>query len=123
MIFEVLVFDGGDRVVENLGGLLPGHQDAALQREAADELAIVGVDFGDDVGAVGFERANFGQIAFVDEEQARGGAQSDGAEKKKSERDAVNQFPAAEAQGDWGQTQHERKILAQIRSETPDLSE
>ena len=71
VIFVVLVFDGGDGVVENLGSLLPGHQDAALDGEAADELAIVGVNFGDYVGAIRFQRANFGEVAFVDEEQGR----------------------------------------------------
>ena len=113
VIFEVLVFDGGDGVVENFGDLLPGHQNAALQREAADKLAVVGVNLGDHVGAIGFERANFRQVAFVDEEQPGGGAERDGAEQQKGERDAVNQFPAAQSQGDRGKREHRRKILAQ----------
>ena len=77
MLLEVLVFDGGDRVVQNLGDLLVGQQDAALQREAADHLAVVGVKFGDDVGAISFERANLGKVAVVNEQQAGGGTESD----------------------------------------------
>ena len=79
MILEVLVFDGGDRVVENFGDLLPGHQDAALQGEAADELAVVGIDLRDHIGAVSLEGADFRQVAFVNEEQSGGGAERDGA--------------------------------------------
>jgi len=61
VILEVLVLDGGNGVVEDFRNLLPGHEDAALQGEAADKLAIVGVDFGDDVGAIGFQGVDFGR--------------------------------------------------------------
>jgi len=102
----MLVFDGGDGVIEDLGTLLVGHQDAALQREAAGELAVIGVNFGDDVRAVSFQRANFRQVAGVHEEQAAARAQRNGAKNQKSQRDAVNQFPAAQAQCDRWQAQH-----------------
>src|SRR5712671_7675036 len=69
VFLEMLIFNGGDGVVENLGTLLVGHQNAALQREAADELAVVGINFRDYVGTVGFKRANLRQIAGVDEQQ------------------------------------------------------
>src|SRR5712672_2235320 len=65
VFLEVLIFDGGHRVVENLGTLLVGHQDAALQREAADELAVVGVNFSHHVGAIGLEGGNILQIASI----------------------------------------------------------
>ena len=74
VLFEVLVFDGRDRVVEHLRALLVGHQDAALQREAADELAVIAVNLRDHVRAIGFERANLRQIAGVNEKQSAGGA-------------------------------------------------
>jgi hypothetical protein len=90
-----------------------------LQSEAADQLAIIGVDFGDDVGAISLEGAYLGEIAFVNEEETGGGAERNGTEEKECERDSVNQFPAAEAQSYWGQTQHERKILAQIEQRHP----
>jgi hypothetical protein len=41
-----------------------------LKSEAADHLAIVGVNFGDYRGAIGFERANFRQVAGIYEESA-----------------------------------------------------
>ena len=100
VIFEVLIFNSGDGVVENLGSLLPGHENATLQSEAANELTIVSVNFGDDVGAIGFEGANFREIAFVDEEESGSGADGDGTEEEESERDAVDEFPAAETESD-----------------------
>ncbi len=79
VILEVLVFDGGDRVVENARGLFVSHEDAALQREAADHLAVVGVNFGDYRGAIGFEGADFREVAGVHEEQSASRAERDGA--------------------------------------------
>src|SRR5438445_9975046 len=46
VIFKMLVFDRQDGVVKNFGALLVGHQDAPLKREAAHELAVIGVDLG-----------------------------------------------------------------------------
>ncbi len=66
VLFEVLVLDGGDGVVQHFRTLLISHQDAALQREAAGE-----------------------------------------------QRDAVNQFPAAQAQRDRWQGQHRKNTLSQ----------
>jgi hypothetical protein len=104
VIFEMLVLDGGHGIIKNPRDLLVGHQDAPLKREAADHLAVVGVNFGDYRGAIGFERTNFRQVAGIHEEQAAGRAQRDGAQQQKGQRDAVNQFEAAQAQGDGGQT-------------------
>jgi len=70
MFFEMLVLDGGYCVEENSWALLVSHENAALEGEAADELAVVCVNFRDDVWAVGFERVNFRQIAGVNEKQA-----------------------------------------------------
>ena len=84
MLLEMLVFDGRDRVVEDSGTLLVGHQDATLQCEAAHQLAIVGVNFRDHVRAIGFEGANLGQVASVHKKQSAGGAEQNGAEQKKS---------------------------------------
>ena|SRR5580704_231626 len=90
VIFEVLILDCSDGVVKNLGRLFPGHQDAALQGEAADELSVVGINFGHHVGTIRLESVNFRQIAFVDEEQSGRGAESNGAQKQKGERNAVD---------------------------------
>ena len=102
VIFEMLILDGRDRVVEDPRGLLEGHEDAALQGEAADHLAVIGINFRDYRGPVGFEGANFGEVARVDEEKAAGRADGHGAQQQESERDAVNEFEAAQAQGYWG---------------------
>src|SRR4029077_15610372 len=100
---------------ENFRALLVGHEDAALQRKAPNELPIVCVNFRDDVGPVGFERVNFRQVAGIDEEQAGAGPEQDRAEQKKRQSDAVNQFPAAKTQGDRGKAQHRKKSLAQLK--------
>ena len=116
VLFEVLVLNGGDRVMENFGALFVGHQDAALQGEATHELTVIGVDFRDHVRAVGFERANFRQIAGINEQQSAGCAKQDGAEKKEGQRDAVNQLETAQSQRDRREAQHENIILTHKRS-------
>ncbi len=115
VFFEMLVLDGGYGRVQHLGTLLVSHQDAALQREAPGELAVIGVHFGDHVRAVRFQRANFRQVAGVNKEQAAARAQRNRAKNQKSQRDAVNQFPAAQSQRDRWQVQHENTILAHKR--------
>ena len=70
MLLEVLILDGSHRVVKHPGALFVGHQDAPLQRKAADHLAVVGIDFRDHVGAISFERTNLRQITGVHEEQS-----------------------------------------------------
>src|ERR1051326_4535289 len=104
VLLEMLVFNGGYGVVENPGALLVSHEDAALKRKTADKLAIVSINFGNDVGPVSFERANFGEIAGVDEQESTGRTQSDGAEEQKRQSDAIDQLPATQAEGDWGET-------------------
>ena len=80
VLFEVLVFDSRDGVVENLGALLIGHQDAPLQREAADHLAVIGINLRHHRRAVRLQRANLRQVAGVNEKQSAGRAKQDGAE-------------------------------------------
>ncbi len=70
VLFEVLVLDGCDGVVENFGTLLIGHQDAPLQREAADHLAVIGINLRHHRWAVRLQRANLGQVAGVNEKQS-----------------------------------------------------
>ncbi len=114
VLLVVLVFDGGDRVVEHLGALLVRHQDAALQGKAADKLPVIGVNLGDHVGAIGLQRANLRQVAGVHKEQPASRAQRNRAEQEKRQRHPVNQFPTAQPQRNRRQTQHEPTILAQM---------
>jgi hypothetical protein len=117
MLFKMLVFNRRDGVEENFGALLIGHEDAALQSEAADKLSVIRIDFRDNVGPIGFERVNFRQVAGVNEEQACSGTQENRAKQKKRERHAVNQFPAAKPQRDRRKSQHRKRILAQMKQQ------
>ena len=114
MLFVVLIFDRGDRVVEHLGTLLVGHQDAALQSEAADQLPVVGVNFRNHRGPVRFQRANLRQVAGIHKEQPARRAQRNRAKQQKRQRHAVDQLPTAQPQCNRRQTQHENPILAQM---------
>jgi len=111
VFFEVLILNGGNRAVQNFGALFVGHQDAALQREAARKLAVIRVNFGHHVGAIGFQRANFRQVAGVNKQQTAACTQRDRTKQQKNQRDAVNQFPAAQSQRNGWQAQHESIIL------------
>ena len=104
MIFEVLVLDGRDGVVENLWALLVGHQDAALQGKATDHLPVICINFGDHVGPICFQCANFGQVARVNEEQSAPSAERDRAQQQERDGNAVNQFPAAKSKSDRRKT-------------------
>ena len=74
---EMLIFGGEDGVLQDLGNLLEGEQNAALQGEGGDLLAVVGVEFGDHVGAVGLQRVDFRQIDRINEEQPGANAAAD----------------------------------------------
>jgi len=90
VIFEVLVFDGGDRAEENFRALLVGHQYAPLQRKTGHHLTVVSVNFGDHVRAIGFQRTNLRQITGVDEEQTASRAKRNRAEQKEGDSNTVN---------------------------------
>ena len=77
VLLEVLVFGGDDRVVQHGWNLAVGDQNAPLERECADGLAVVGVKLRHDDRPIVFQRVNFGQIARVNEQQADGRAQRD----------------------------------------------
>ena len=104
MFLEVLVFGGGDGVVQDLGALLVGHQDAALQGEAADQLPVVGVDFRHDVGAIRFQCADFRQVAGVHKQQTARRPQRNRAKQQKRQRHPVDQLPTAQPQRNRRQT-------------------
>ena len=91
----MLVLDSGNGVVENFRTLLVGHQDTALDGKAAGELAVIGIDLRHHIGAIGFQRADFRQVACVNEKKTASRAQRNRTKQEKRERNAVNQFPAA----------------------------
>jgi hypothetical protein len=95
MLFKMLIFDRRNRVVENFGTLLVSHQDATLQRKAADKLPVIGINFGNNCGAIRLERPNFGQVAGVDKQQPASRAKRNRAKQQKCQRHTVNQLPTA----------------------------
>jgi hypothetical protein len=86
MLLEVLILGGDDRILKHFRDLFVGKKNAALQREGADGLAVVGVKLGDRIRAVVFERVNFGKVARVNEQQAGARAECNRQEEQKSER-------------------------------------
>ncbi len=96
VLFEVLIFGGDDGVFQYFRNLPVGKQDAALEREGADGLAVVGVKLGDDVGAIIFQGVNFRQVAGVNKQQAYSGAEGDGAQQQESERKTAEERVAGD---------------------------
>src|SRR6266566_8230047 len=70
MLFKVLIFGREDGVFQDLRNLLVGEQDAPLQSETADDLAVVGIKLGDNVGTKIFESANLRKVARINEDQS-----------------------------------------------------
>ena len=103
---EVLVLGGGDGVLQDVRDLLEREQDAALQGEGGDLLAVVGVEFGDHVGTEGFQGADFGEIARIDEEQAGADASGDGKNQQGGEGQASGELAAVHAQSQRRQRVH-----------------
>ncbi|HWS63611.1 MAG TPA: hypothetical protein VN325_12720 [Steroidobacteraceae bacterium] len=114
MLFKVLIFGREDGVFQDLRNLLVAEQDAALQSETADDLAVVGIELGDDVGAKIFEGANLRKVARIHKDQSCQRANGDRAEQQKCEGDASHNLAAAQSQRDRRQLYHEDFILAQI---------
>ena len=67
MFEEMLIFRGGDGVLQNTRHLFIGEQNAPLQGEGGDLLAVVGIQLGDNVGTERLERVDLGKIDQVDE--------------------------------------------------------
>ena len=121
VLVEMLVFGGEDGVLQDRRNLFVGKQDAALQRETADHLAVVGVQLGDDVGAEIFERADLRKVARIDEQQACQRADGDRRQQQQRKSDAPDNLAAAQAQRDRRQLYHENFILAQMRGEHAEI--
>ena len=96
VFFEMLIFGGENGVFQYFRNLSVGKQDAALQREGADGLAVVGVKFGDNIGAIIFQRVNFRKVAGVNKQQAYRGTEGDGAQQKESERKTAKERVAGD---------------------------
>lgn len=94
VLLEMLVFGADDGVFQYLRNLVVGEQNPALEGESADGLAVVGIKLGDDVGAVIFERVNFGEVAGIDEQQAETDAQANRAKHEERKDQAAEKAAA-----------------------------
>ena len=103
VLVEVLVLGGEDGVLQDRRNLLVGQQDAALQCEAADNLAVIGVEFGDDVRAEIFQGANLREIARIDKQQAGQRADGDRGQQQQRKSNPSDNLAAAQAERDWRQ--------------------
>ena len=86
VLFEVLVFGGENRVLQDFRDLVVGKQNPPLQRERPDGLPIVRVQLGHNVRPVILQRVNFRQIARVNKQQPDGRAKPDRAKHQKCKR-------------------------------------
>jgi len=117
----MLIFSGENGVFQNRRNLLVGEQDAPLQCEAADNLAVVGVKLGDDVGAKILERANLRKVTRINKKQSCQRTNGDRAQQKQGEGNASHNLAPAQAQRDLRQLYPEDFILAQILPEHPKI--
>src|SRR5712692_9423610 len=114
VLLEVLVFGGQDGVPQYRRNLLVGEQDAALQSKAADNLAVLGVKFGDDVRTEIFQRADLRQVTRIHKEEPRQGPYGNRSEQKQRKGQAPDHLAAAQAERDRRELYHEDFILAQM---------
>ncbi len=92
---EILVFDRDQRIAQNFGIVVIGGDDAALQREGADDSPLSVIEFGDGTGTVTFELLDLGQVGRVDQQQPGGRAHRGGEQDEQSEQDESHQLPSA----------------------------
>ncbi len=75
MLEEMLIFCGGDGVLQHRRDLFPGEKNAPLEGEISDLLAIIGVELGDHIRPIVLEGSDLRQIREVDKYQARPGSE------------------------------------------------
>ena len=89
VLLEVGVLAGEDRLAQRRRHLVVADDDAPFDGELADHLAVAGEDAGDGVRLVAVERADFGEIVGVGEEDAAQGAE----ERRRDEQDHEPRLP------------------------------
>ncbi len=91
---EILVFDGDERVAQDLRIVVVGGDDAALQGEGADHAALRVVEFGNRTGAIAFQFIDLGQVGGIHENEPRRRAHRGREQNQQSVEDDANQFPS-----------------------------
>ena len=89
---EIFVFDRDQRVAQDRREIVVARDHAALQRERADDAAVIVVEFGDRAGTVGFQSVDLRQVGRVDEQEAGSRAHQDGDQHEQTEQNAANQL-------------------------------
>ena len=117
VLFEVLVFGGENGVLQDRRNLLVGEQDAALQGETPDNLAVVCIELGDNIGTEIFESTDLGKVARINKQQPCQRPNGDRAQQQHCKGDTSDNLAAAQSQRDRRQLYHENFILAQILGE------
>ena len=91
---EILVFDRDQRVAKNFRIIVVGGDDAALQRESADDSALSVIEFGDGTGTVTLEFFDLRQVRRVDQQQPNRRAHGGREQDEQSEHDEPDQLPS-----------------------------
>ena len=82
MLEEAGVFRGEDRLAQVLGNVVVVDDDATLDGELANQLAVLAEDARDGVGRVIVERADFRQVVGIGEQHAAHGAKQRRGDKQ-----------------------------------------
>ncbi len=85
---EILVFDRDQCVAQNLRIIVIGGDDAALQRERADDAALSVIEFGDRTRAIALQLFDLRQVRRIDQQQPGGRAHRGREQDEQSEQDA-----------------------------------
>ena len=115
VLFKVLIFGGQNRIPQDRRDLFVAEENAALQGEVADNLAVVRVEFGDHVRLKIFESVNLREIARIDKQQPCQGADSNRAQQQQGKGDTPDDLAAAQTERDRRQLYHGSLILSQTR--------
>src|SRR4029077_10717214 len=111
VFLKMLVFGGENRVFQDLRILLVGEQHAALQREIADNLAVVRIEFRDHIGLEILKRANLRKIAGANKQQAGEAADRNRGQEQQRKGDPPDNLAAAQTQRNRRQLYHGSNIL------------
>ena len=96
---KIFVFDGDQSVAQNFGNVVVLHDDAALQREGADDLSFVVVQFGRRTGTVTFEFTDLRQVGRINDQQAGQPADDRSGDDQQRENHSAHELLARKTHG------------------------
>jgi hypothetical protein len=95
VLVEVLIFDGDERVAEDLRIIVIGGNHATLQREGADDPTLSVIEFGDRTRSITFELFDLRDVRRVDQEQASGRTHRGREQDEYSKQDTSDELSSA----------------------------